>query len=244
MKKWYLIFGVVMVIATTATACQLKGNISKEEEVNNNMDSSVNLPEKEREIIPVIDNADEWSKILLTDGILVTDLNGDGKDDNIQVIYGEKEGSKYIIKFEVAIADGSEPFTISEYDASFEKLKIFNFDQDNAEELVIMFDTHGAGGQGTHDIFVLWLNSNKIIAKQMNNPTAEDLADIEATWNIDGIYNIEKVEYKEDIKFLVRQYIWGENGHADTIGDMVSIVLFNEEKNSFIIEESWLERTK
>ncbi|MEG1459552.1 MAG: hypothetical protein RSJ40_09620, partial [Acetivibrio sp.] len=62
--------------------------------------------------------------------------------------------------------------------------------------------------------------------------------------NIDGIYNIEKIEYKEDIKFLVRQYIWGENGHADTIGDMVSIISFDEEKNSFIVEESWLERAK
>ena len=242
MKKWYLIFGIVMLIATTTTACQFKGNVRQEEEVNNNIDSSANLPENEREIIPIIDNADEWSKTLQADGSLVADLNGDSKDDTIQIEYDEKEGSQYIKKIEMVIEDSSNPFILSEYDASFEKLKLFDFDQDNKNELVIMFDTHGAGGQGTHDIYVLWLNSDEIIAKQMNNPITEDLVDIESTWNIDGIYNIEKVEYKEDIKFLVRQYIWGENGHADTIGDMVSIVSFNEEKNSFIAEESWLER--
>lgn len=170
-------------------------------------------------------------------------MNGDRKDDTIQIVYGEKEGSKYIIKFEIVIADRIGTFTKNEYDASFEKLKLFDFNQDNENELVIMFDTHGAGGQGTHDIYVLWLNSDEIIAKQMNNPTAEDLADIESSWTIDGIYDIEKIEYKENIKFLVRQYIWGK-GHADTIGDMVSIVSFNEDKESFMVEESWLERTK
>lgn len=63
MKKWYLIFGIVVVIATTVTACRFKENISKEE-VKNNTDSPVNPPENEREIMPVIDNADEWSKTL------------------------------------------------------------------------------------------------------------------------------------------------------------------------------------
>ncbi|MEG1991746.1 MAG: hypothetical protein RR056_00045 [Acetivibrio sp.] len=224
MKKRYLIFGIVMLIVITTTACQSKGNV--------------------RKTIPIIDNADEWGKTLLADGSLAADLNGDSKDDTIQIEYGENEGSQYIKKFEIVIEDSSNPFILSEYDASFEKLKLFDFDQDKKSELVIMFDTHGAGGQGTHDIYVLWLNSDEIIAKQMKNPTVEDLVDIESTWNIDGIYNIEKIEYKEDIKFLVRQYIWGENGHADTIGDMVSIISFDEEKNSFIVEESWLERAK
>lgn len=44
---------------------------------------------------------------------------------------------------------------------------------------------------------------------------AEDLVDIESSWNIDGIYDIEKIEYKEDIKFLVRQYILIEKDIAD-----------------------------
>ncbi len=60
--------------------------------------------------------------------------------------------------------------------------------------------------------------------------------------NIDGIYDIEKVEYnKEAEKLLVRQYVYGADGHADGIGDMVSIVCLDYKSGLLKSEQSWLE---
>lgn len=81
------------------------------------------------------------------DNELVIDLNGDGQDDKIQIAYVDQEGSQYIADFEVIITGSDNTFTINEYDASFEKLELFDFNQDGVNELIIMFDTHGGGGQ-------------------------------------------------------------------------------------------------
>ena len=68
---------------------------------------------------------------------------------------------------------------------------------------------------------------------------------IKETWEMDGIYDIEKAEYnKEAEKLLVRQYVYGENGHVDEIGDMVSIVYFDHKSGLLKSEQSWLETNK
>ncbi len=65
------------------------------------------------------------------------------------------------------------------------------------------------------------------------------------TWNMDGIYDIEKVEYnKEAEKLLVRQYVYGANGHVDEIGDMISIVYLDYESGLLKSEQSWLETSE
>lgn len=205
-------------------------------------DITTEQPGENRDITAVFDKADKWSKTLLSDGKLIADLDGDKKDDTIQIEYKEIEGSKYIKEFEVVLAESNAAYKLNDYDASFEKLKLFDFDNDGVDELVIMFDTHGAGGQGTHEVYVLWLNSGTITAKQLNDPGTEKLEDFELSWNADGIYDIEKIKYKGDTKFMVRQYVWGDGVHANTIGDILSVISFDKESDSFAVEESWLEK--
>lgn len=196
--------------------------------------------EDEPDIVALYDIADEWSKAVLNEGCLTADFNRDGKDDTLQIEYAEIEGSKYIARFELTLADTAVSFSISNYDAHFQKMKLYDFDKDGADELVIMFDTLGVGGAGSHEVYVLWLKSDGIIAKQMNYPETRSIVDIEPDWSIDDIYDIEKVKYKGDSKFLVRQYVWGEGGHADGVGALESIVSYDATNNTFIVEEAWL----
>lgn len=137
-----------------------------------------------------------------------------------------------------------QPFFIEEYDASFEKLKLLDIDQDGSKEILLLFDTHGAGGNGTHDFYILKYDAEGFYTKVIN--TVDGISvHIKETWEMDGIYDIEKAEYnKEAEKLLVRQYVYGENGHVDEIGDMVSIVYFDHKSGLLKSEQSWLETNK
>lgn len=183
----------------------------------------------------------EWTAKLSEAGELEIDLNMDEQADYISLANVNMEGSQLISKFEVAIAGCANNFIIENYDASFEKLELFDFDGDGLEELIIMFDTHGGGGQGTHDIYVLWLKDTCIEAHKLDT-LVELTIDVDASYNIDGVYSFEKVLYNGQEKLLVRQYMWGEEGHADMIGDMVSIVTLSKDRTQFVAEESWIQK--
>lgn len=188
----------------------------------------------------IIDEGNEWTKILQKNDELIADFNKDSAEDSIQIIYEEKEGSKYINQFRLSLGGAKYPFIITDYDASFQKIVVIDMNQDNHNELVIIFDTHGGGGQGTHDLYVIELNTDEIIAKKINTTDISTL-EIEPSWNIDDIYDIDKIEFEGTEKLLVRQYIWGKNGHADMIGNLISIVSLDGESNIFGIEKAWIE---
>lgn len=196
--------------------------------------------EKEK-AVPVTDCTDEWSDTLQREGILNEDINGDGQKDSIKIDYVELEGSQYIQTFEISISGKNNTFKIEgPYPASFVKMEQYDFDKDQTDEMIFLFDTHGGGGEGTHDIYVLWQNADEITVEKID-PYFENLKDVDSSWNIDGIYDIEKVQYGKDEKLLAYQYVWGEGGHSDKVGIMVSEVLFQKEKKIFVAEESWLE---
>lgn len=191
--------------------------------------------------VPITDCTDEWSDTLQQDGILNEDINGDGQSDSIKIDYVELEGSQYIQTFEVSISGGKNTFQIEgPYSASFVKMKQYDFDGDQTDEWIFLFDTHGGGGEGTHDIYMLWQNEDGITGEKIN-PYVENLKDVDSSWNIDGIYDIEKVQYGKDEKMLAYQYVWGEEGHSDRVGVLISEVRFQKEKKSFAAEKSWLE---
>lgn len=184
--------------------------------------------------------AADWTQTLMETHKLIFDLNLDNQDDVIYLTYEEKEGSQYISRFEINIAGVSDTFTIEDYDAAFEKLEVFDFDLDAIDELVILFDTHGSGGQGTHDIFVLSIENNSLKIYNME-PNIEGLPDLEDSWNIDEPYIMQKVLYNGNEEILIQQYIWGEQGHSDHIGDLISIVSLNKESNCIMPKETWME---
>ena len=102
----------------------------------------------ENETAQIDDPAAEWSRILQNDGILNADINGDGQDDLVKITYIELEGSRYIEAFELSLAGLEHTFKIEEnpYDASFVKMLLYDFDKDNTDEIMLLFDTHGGGG--------------------------------------------------------------------------------------------------
>lgn len=242
MKKYVLacIMSVILVIA----GCS--GQKSDKERKNKNMvyaDQRIQKEETQNinQITPVMDQADQWSKMILKNNKLKADLNGDGEKDGIKILYKEREGSRYIKKFSLILSNVKQPFFIEDYEASFEKLELFDIDQDGNREILLLFDTHGAGGNGTHDFYILKYDAEGFHTKVINTVDGISVREKE-TWNIDGIYDIEKVEYnKEAEKLLVRQYVYGADGHADGIGDMVSIVCLDYKSGLLKSEQSWLE---
>jgi hypothetical protein len=189
----------------------------------------------------ITSRAADWTQTLTETQECTFDLDMDGQSDVIYLTYEKKEGSQYLSRFEVKIADVSEPFLIENYDASFEKLEVFDFDQDGTEELIILFDTHGSGGQGTHDIFVLSVK-NHFLKIYLMEPNTDRLAGLEDSWEIDEPYMIQRVLYHGNEELLIRQYIWGEQGHSDHVGDLISIVALEKESGRILSKEAWMER--
>ncbi len=183
----------------------------------------------------------KWNESLSLNGKIDADLNEDGYPDRVQLEYEEKEGSMYISRFECEISGISSLFVLQDYDAAFEKLELFDFNEDGMNEIIFMYDTHGTGGEGTHDIYVLWIETD-FLKVQKIAPDIQGRCGLEEYWNVDGIYSLDKCLYKGQEKVVVRQYVWGKDGHADQIGDAVSIVSLNETDSCFVAEDSWLDR--
>lgn len=217
---------------------------NNDERISENLES-VNIEDEyidNPQIVSVEDDSTVWSKNLLATGMLVADLDNDGVEDTVQIEYTELEGTQYITKFEVIVSNSESGFLISEtYDASFVKMKMVDIDQDTKEEMILLFDTHGAGGQGTHDLYVLWLNDDGVVARMIDTIDAITV-DLEQNWNVDSIYDIDKISFNGDKKLLVRQYMWGDDEHSNWVGDLVSIVSFDSESGLFKAEESWIEQ--
>lgn len=187
----------------------------------------------------VTDEGIEWSNMLKQDGILTADINQDGQDDVIRIACQELEGSMYITEFTIKLGGSDTVYSMEEeyYDASFEKLELLDVDGDGSREVLFLFDTHGGGGQGTHDIMMF--NDSELV--QISS-SLEPALEMENEAYLDGIYYIEKVLYGEEEKLLVRQYMYGEDGHSDGIGDVVSIVSLDSDTSSLIADVSWAEK--
>lgn len=245
MKKYVLacIMAIILIIAGCSDQ-----KADKERKNINTVHSNQKIHEEEtkntNQITPIMDHADQWSKIILKYNKLKADLNDDGEKDDIKILYEEREGSKYMKKFSLILSNVKRPFFIEDYDASFEKLELFDIDQDGNREILLLFDTHGAGGNGTHDFYILKYDAEGFRTKVINTVDGISVHRKE-TWNMDGIYDIEKVEYKKEAeKLLVRQYVYGANGHVDEIGDMVSIVYLDYKSGLLKSEHSWLETSE
>lgn len=186
----------------------------------------------------VTDEGTEWSGMLRQDGILTADINQDGQNDVIRIVSQELEGSLYITEFAIELGGDDTVYSLENeyYDASFEKLEWLDMDCDGSREVLFLFDTHGGGGQGTHDIMMF---SDKELVQISSS--LEPAVEIENGAYLDDIYYIEKVLYGEEEKLLVRQYMYGEDGHSDGIGDVVSIVSLDSDTSSLIADVSWIE---
>ncbi|MBQ7926188.1 MAG: hypothetical protein IJ335_07830 [Lachnospiraceae bacterium] len=85
-------------------------------------------------------------------GKALVDADKDGLADTFRIDYVDREGGLYIEEFEFALGGGGSfrileselPYT---FNGHIEYIDSFDFNEDGKEELLVMFDTHGAGGQ-------------------------------------------------------------------------------------------------
>lgn len=117
---------------------------------------------------------EQWAGFLNAQGQLIVDVNEDGIEDSFYIEHVIKEGGLYIREFSFTLGNGDN-FMISEgeqdyedYFGELEKIELLDFDGVGAQELILMFDAHGAGGRGLHEIYVLWMDAERqIVAKQI-----------------------------------------------------------------------------
>lgn len=245
MKKSYLLFVIIIASLMFGCAAQEYGNednrdsngISAAAE-NEWLSKSDDISEK---ITFVDDKCEEWTNTLKENGRLIADFNQDMIEDSIRIVYEEKEGSQYIAQFELLSGEGTDSFAINDYDASFQKIEMFDIDNDDRDEMLLLFDTHGGGGEGTHDLYVIWFSADGITDQKINT-LDRSFFPMESSWNVDDIYDIDRIEFEDEEKLLVRQYVWGENGHSDAIGNLMSMVSFDKELNKFEVGKCWLEK--
>ncbi len=216
MKKLY-IFLSIFIATVGLSACQQKNNI---------------------EIEYLQSEASEYTATLQRENILSHDFNADGEQDCIEIEYINMEGSQYISHFEVQMTGCKNPFVLEQYDASFQKMELIDFDGDGLQEILLMFDTHGAGGMGTHDIYVLWVEEEDLEVHLVSRDF-EPTMRLDESCRLDGIYDIELIMHEGAQKLLAYQYVSGEGGHADQVGNLVSIVTLDKEKKTFEAEKSW-----
>lgn len=240
MKKKYGIIGA-MLLAAAAAGCQ--GKQQEEAVIPMPIAEEKELSEKAKSygITAVETNWKTWSEELREKSTLTEDFNEDGKPETITISYVVKEGTPYIDQFQVTTKGRESSFVLSDYNAYLEKIETCDLDGDGSEELLIQFNTWGGGGQGTHDIFALWLNSQEMKSTRINSTAA---ATEGSQWLIDEIYDIQKVMYQGQERLLARQYVSGEEGHSDQVGDWVSVLHYNPKEDSFASENDWLEKAE
>lgn len=245
MKKMMFIVGIILLISTGCSKEVIDTeNLTESSESEVSIHVDVNDEQgNTNQVSSLPSQASTWTETLRETHELSFDLNNDNQEDVIYISYEEKEGSPYIKKFEVKVSGSDTSFVIEDYDASFEKLETIDFDKDSTDELLILFDTHGGGGQGTHDIFVLSIENGLLYVYNIKSVINEK-AEIDASWNIDDPYTFEKVLYNETEEILIRQYVWDEQGHSNHIGDLISIISFSKENNNFFSKNSWMEVAK
>lgn len=210
---------------------------------------SVEKTEEIHKYQPDLTKIGNWVPYLNENGQLTVDVNGDGINDLFRIEYVDKEGGIYIALFEFALGEGGQ-FTISEssspledYDAQLEAIELLDFNGDGTEELILMFNTHGAGGCGTHEIFVLWPDEeNRITSQKIDSyvELSEDnqIQTSEDTY-FDMIYRIQKIVYEGKERLMTYQSMW-EGTHSNGTGDLVSIVTLDRDSNMFKAEQAWL----
>lgn len=209
------------------------------------VESQIKEPEENDSDTPILTETQQWVSTILKEGYLVADLNKDGIDDSVSMEISVKGGAPYISRFELALDQGGS-FVISEseqsyddYDADLEQIELFDFNADGVNEIILLFDSHGVGGNGTHDIFVLWIDPEKQIVGKLLVPCVQLDDSVEIPFEMDSIYGIQKVSYEGKERIQTHQYLWGEEGHSDDRGDLVCIVTLEENSDTFVAEAYW-----
>jgi hypothetical protein len=155
------------------------------------------IPPNEKETYTIITNEqdEEWFQQLNETGSLTFDLSG--VTVNIQIKMKEMEGSRFIDELKVEFEGYENPFMLNYYIAHIVDLRTTDSDGDGKRELILFFDSHGNGGQGTHDLFLFTPCENEVAVEAISN-------EFEHEFFRDVFYRIGT--YTDDHKVDIRDY--------------------------------------
>jgi hypothetical protein len=112
------------------------------------------------------DQEDEWLQQLIETGKVIFDLSG--VQTTIYMLTTVIEGEEFIVEINVEFEGVEGSFYRSVYRANIENLRTVDSDGDGQRELLLFFNTHGSGGQGTHDLILLTPGISEISVKTIS----------------------------------------------------------------------------
>ncbi|MCR5753761.1 MAG: hypothetical protein K6G30_02960 [Acetatifactor sp.] len=188
-----------------------------------------------------------WTKSLTDNELLSVNLDGDKLADEIILSYEDYEGSQRIRDFYVSInesykiglSENGDKLSDEQRDMTLENVLAFDYNKDLQPEFVFLFDTHGAGGNGTHVAWILWVDDNpRFEMLDCLEYYAEGEGDC-TEGGLDTLYKIERVE-GDDSKMKTYQYSYLD-GHSDYNGDLVSLIGYDNDHDELMVLDSWKE---
>ena len=181
----------------------------------------------------------EWTKSLRELGKI--QINIDGCKGFISIKNNVREGASYIGHMEIAFKDKETPYIIEDYDATFEKLSTFDVDNDGNKELLVLFNSHGNGGQGTHDLMIFKEEKAGIKCVNLAEKIDENKFNIDVIFtkdkkiqllNMDGFiaYELKITNSSYDFLYNERELYLTTKGKADGIFDFTIVRWKGEER--------------
>ena len=177
-----------------------------------------------------------WVDLLEQEGKISVDLDGYLGEETIVLTNEEFEGEQRIKELYVLLNDEKVVIPGVITDSSLESIMKFDFDMDEHPEYVFLMDTHGSGGQGTHEAWILWTKKSTFERLEC----LDEFQEGEQEGGVDSLYHIEYVD-GDFSKMQTYQYTY-RDGHSDYQGDLVSVVAYDTDLGVFQVEDSWVEK--
>ncbi|MDR0948604.1 MAG: hypothetical protein LBM69_03695 [Lachnospiraceae bacterium] len=198
------------VFNTTISLGKSEGTTIEEPKINqgsqtNNASNGETMPPKEKETFPIITNEqdEEWFRQLNETGSVAFELSGVNVSINIKM--KEMEGSRFIDELKVEFEGYENPFMLNYYIAHIVDLRTTDSDGDGNRELILFFDSHGNGGQGTHDFFLFTPGENEVsveaISREYEHEFFRDVFYRIGSYTDD--HKVEIRDYDGDLRFVV-----------------------------------------
>ncbi|WP_026507034.1 hypothetical protein [Butyrivibrio sp. MC2013] len=243
MRRLFLGASILLVMGMCAACSQQADTVQHTAQAADvQTDSTI---ETVRDII--LPDTSSWTKQLANEGETLQDLDFNEQEDKIVLSYKDVEGSQRIQDFYVLL-NGNTTVSISDddrlsqeelEDRSLEDILAFDFDRDSNPEYVFLFDTHGAGGNGTHDAWVLWVSDMPRFELFDLLDYYEEGEGTDSEGGLDTLYQIQRVE-GDASKMQTYQYTYMD-GHSDYTGDLVSLIGYDRDQKAFVVLDSWKE---
>ena len=153
-RRWGVFAFALLVMTMWACAPGDTEEITKESsEVHSSIEMETML---ETTMVKETSAEEETTDILAVPSQVVTgDWNEDGQQDRLELYEEEMEGSSYLTEVRL-YCDAEEPWILEVmYPMSFEDVLSGDFDGDQENELVVLFDIHAVGANGGCGLYML-----------------------------------------------------------------------------------------